>query len=114
MPYKGSRDDRRSAEAEAYRRLYRTARWRRTRLAQLAAHPLCNTCSTPESPVAATVCNHVDKDAKATVEGFFAGPFTSECAACHDSVIQKQEKRGHIIGCDESGIPLDPKSPWRV
>lgn len=61
---------------------------------------------------AATVCNHVDKDSKATIEGFYAGPFTSECAPCHDSVIQKQEKRGHIIGCDADGLPLDPNHHW--
>lgn len=104
--------DQRSAEAEAYRRLYRTARWQRTRADQLARQPLCEVCSTPQQPVAATVCNHVDKDSKATVEGFFAGPFSSVCAPCHDSVIQKQERRGHIIGSDEAGMPRDPTHHW--
>ncbi len=107
-----ARPDQRSAEAEAYRRLYKTARWRRTRAEQLARKPLCETCLSLGRDAPATVCNHADKDSKATEEGFFAGPFTSECAPCHDGVIQAQEKRGHIIGCDETGLPLDPDHPW--
>lgn len=106
------RPDRRSAEAAAYRSLYRTARWRRTRAEQLSKQPLCETCLSQGRITAATVCNHADKDSKRTEEGFFAGPFTSECAPCHDSVIQKQEKRGHIIGCDDAGMPLDPNHHW--
>jgi len=113
MARTGRRDDR-SAEAEGYRRLYRTKRWLLIRKAQLAAYPLCQTCLSQGHVTPATVCNHADKDSKATVEGFFGGPFTSECKPCHDSVIQKQEKRGHLIGCDESGTPLDPNSPWRA
>lgn len=107
-----SRPDYRSAQAQGYRHLYRTARWRRIRAEQLSKQPLCETCLSMGRITAATVCNHADKDSKATEEGFFAGPFTSECAPCHDSVIQRQERRGHIIGCDESGCPLDPSHPW--
>jgi len=114
MPYQGGRDQRRSPEAQVWRRLYNTKRWRETRRAQLARQPLCETCLTMGVTTAATVCNHADKDSKATEAGFFAGPFTSECKPCHDGLIQSQERRGHIIGCDESGIPLDPNSPWRA
>lgn len=106
------RRDQRSDQAKEYRRLYGTARWRATRKAQLAKQPLCETCLSQGRITAATVCNHADKDSKLTEDGFFAGPFTSECAPCHDSVIQKQEKRGHIIGCDASGWPLDPQHAW--
>jgi hypothetical protein len=104
--------DRRSPQAEVYRRLYRTTRWLRTRADQLAKQPLCETCLSEGRVTAATVCNHADKDSKATEEGFFAGPFTSECAPCHDSVIQKQERRGYVIGSHESGMPRDPNHHW--
>lgn len=105
------RPDRRSAEAAAYRRLYRTARWMRTRAEQLAKQPLCETCLSQGRITAATVCNHADKDSKATEEGFFAGPFTSECAPCHDSVIQRNERRAEvgklpIQPCGTDGWPL--------
>ena len=111
MASTGRRDDR-SAEAQAWRKLYKTARWQGIRRAQLAAYPLCQTCMSQGHVTAATVCNHADKDSKATVEGFFAGPFTSECAPCHDSVIQKQERRGYQIGCKPDGTPNNPRHHW--
>lgn len=104
------RPDYRSQEAESYRRLYKTARWQRTREAQLRAHPLCAMCL--PRITAATVCDHKDKDSKKTEEGFFAGPFQSLCKTHHDSTRQREEKRGHLLGCDEAGRPLDPRHPW--
>lgn len=106
-----ARRDQRSDGALAYRHLYRTARWKRTRADQLERHPLCAACSTPARPVAATVCNHVDKDAKATEEGFFAGPFSSLCAPCHDAGEQKAESAGFTGEADDDGWPTDPRHP---
>lgn len=92
MASTGRRDDR-SAEAQVWRRLYKTARWQGIRRAQLAAHPLCRTCLQQKRTTRATVCNHLDKNAKATVEGFYAGPFSSECGPCHDAVVGRDERR---------------------
>jgi 5-methylcytosine-specific restriction protein A len=61
-----ARRDQRSEQASAYRRLYKMGRWRRIRAEQLAKQPLCETCLSQGRITAATVCNHVDKDAKAT------------------------------------------------
>lgn len=105
-----ARPDQRSEEAEQWRRLYRTKRWLETRARQLRDHPLCAMCL--PGITGATVCDHVDKDSKATEEGFFAGPFNSLCATHHNSTRQREEKRGHMIGSDESGAPLDPRHPW--
>jgi 5-methylcytosine-specific restriction protein A len=109
MASMGKRDDR-SEAAQEYRRLYRTARWQRTRTAQLARHPLCAMCLPRLTP--ATICDHADKASKATEAGFFAGPFNSLCKTHHDSTRQREERRGHVIGCDESGLPLDPRHHW--
>ena len=106
------RPDQRSQQAQEYRRLYKTARWQSIRLDQLAKRPLCETCESAGRITPATVCNHADKDSKATEEGFFAGPFNSLCAPHHDSTQQRQEKRGYTIGCDTDGRPLDPNHPW--
>jgi len=92
MASTGRRDDR-SAEAEAWRKLYKTGKWQAIRKAQLSAHPLCRTCLKSGKTTAATVCNHIDKDAKRTDAGFYAGPFSSECATCHDVVIGRDERR---------------------
>jgi 5-methylcytosine-specific restriction protein A len=35
------------------------------------------------------------------------------CKPHHDSTKQRMEKSGQVIGCDESGMPLDPNSHWR-
>lgn len=64
------------------------------------------------TPVPATVCDHVDPRDKQDPELFFTGRKQSLCAPHHNSTKQREEKRGHIIGCDESGAPLDPNHPW--
>ena len=104
--------DQRSEASDQYRRLYRTKRWLQTRAQQLAEHPLCAMCL--PRITAANVCDHVDKDSKATEEGFFAGPFQSLCKTHHDSTRQREERRGHGIGSDASGMPLDPNHHWNA
>lgn len=107
-----ARRDQRSDGALAYRHLYRTARWKRTRADQLQREPLCRMCSEQGRVTAATVCDHRDNEAKKDPARFFDGPFDSLCAPHHDSTKQREEKRGHVIGSDESGAPLDPRHPW--
>lgn len=63
---------------------------------------------------AATICNHVDKEAKVTVEGFFAGPFSSLCKTHHDATQQSYERTGLMRGCDESGWPRDKRHGWNA
>ena len=104
------RPDRRSAEAAAYRRLYRTRRWLQERDRQLTEHPLCAMCL--PRVTAATVCDHVDPRDKGDLETFFKGPFASLCKLHHDSSKQRQERRGHGIGSNEQGYPIDPDHPW--
>jgi 5-methylcytosine-specific restriction protein A len=111
MASTGRRDDR-SEAAQAYRKLYRTKRWLQVRKAQLSVHPLCAMCLEDGQTTAATVCDHADKDSKATEEGFFAGPFNSLCKAHHDSTRQREERSGHVIGCDVNGWPRDAGHHW--
>lgn len=110
-----SRDDRRSPEAQEYRRRYKDKRWcgpNGVRARQLAAHPLCAMCEAAGRTTPATVCDHVDPDSKRTEEGFFAGPFASLCKPHHDSTKQSEERRGHVVGCDTTGRPRDQLHPW--
>lgn len=112
--------DQRSPEAQRYRRLYNTARWKHpqhgVRARQLKKQPLCEMCLKANRLTPATVCDHVDPNSKQTDEGFFAGPFQSLCDAppqrCHSSRKQRIEKTGHEPGCDASGRPTDPAHPW--
>lgn len=108
--------DRRTDEAAAYRRLYKTARWLRLRLGQLAAEPLCRMCAAQGRVTAATVCDHVDPKTKLDPATFFDGPFQSLCDAepfrCHSSRKQRIEALGYEPGCDSTGRPVDPAHPW--
>ena len=101
--------DYRSPAAAEYRALYKTAQWRRTREDQLRREPLCQACKAQGGFTPATVCNHIDKASKATPEGFFAGPFSSLCAPCHDGGEQKAESAGYSAAAGADGWPTDPR-----
>lgn len=109
----------RSAQAEQYRRLYWTPRWRGkhgVRAKQLAKQPLCENCLRYGRITPATVCDHVDPASKLNAETFFAGPFQSLCDAepwrCHSSAKQSEERLGHVKGSTEDGRPIDANHPW--
>lgn len=106
-----SRNNNRSPEAQAWRRLYNTPRWHQIRTTQLQAEPLCRACAALGKVTPATVCNHLDKDSKATIDGFYAGPFSSLCAPCHDAGEQKGESAGFTAEAGLDGWPLDPRHP---
>src|SRR6185312_5536476 len=76
------RQDKRSAEAIVYRRLYRTARWKRLREAKLRQDPLCEWCLEREIVEPATEVHH-DGAHRGDIERFFEGPFVSTCKPCH-------------------------------
>jgi hypothetical protein len=60
-------------------------------------------CKEQGRVTAATVCDHIDKHSKLTIEGFFAGPFQSLCKAHHDSAKQSEERTGIVkptVGVD--------------
>lgn len=106
-----ARRDQRSPEAERYRPLYNTRRWRRVRQDQLAKQPLCERCLAKGRVVPATVCHHVDPKTKADPATFYAGPFASLCADCHDGPVQSTERRGYSSEVGEDGWPADPHHP---
>jgi 5-methylcytosine-specific restriction enzyme A len=37
----------------------------------------------------------------------------SLCKPHHNSTKQREEKGGHLLGCDADGIPIDPQHHWR-
>ena len=105
-----SRRDQRSLEAQQYRKLYKTSRWQRIREAQLRAHPLCQMCEAQGRLTAATVCDHVTPH-KGDEQKFYAGPFASLCAPCHDGAKQADEHRGYSNAIGMDGWPLDAAHP---
>ncbi len=99
-------DAKRRAE-QPWRKWYGTSRWRAIRAAQLLKQPLCERCQARGMVTAATVCHHIDDD-KSTMEKFFAGPFASSCADCHDTDEQRVERGGRARQqVDSDGWPVE-------
>lgn len=92
----------------AFSHLYGTARWQRTRKAQLDRQPLCEYCAKRKHTKVATVCNHTNgHPAGETEQQFWEGPFNSLCADCHNSDQARIEKGAvQIRGCDADGWPI--------
>jgi hypothetical protein len=95
----------------AHNHLY-GAKWRRLRLVFLSEHPWCAMHERRGTKVPATVVDHIvphDGDL-----GLFWDQknWQGLCKHCHDAHKQRLEKSGREIGCDVSGIPLDPNHPW--
>ncbi len=98
----------RQTGGSAFAHLYGTARWQRTRKAQLEREPLCSKCKARGHVTVATVCNHSNgHPAGETEEMFWTGPFDSQCANCHSSDQARLERgSAQIRGCDNDGWPI--------
>lgn len=101
----------RSGHSSEYSHLYRTYKWRKIRKAHLDANPLCVMCEADGIVTLATVCDHI-KPHKGDLYRFYNGPFQSLCKLHHDSTKAREENRGVVIGCDASGMPIDPNHHW--
>ena len=101
-------------------------RWQQSRDAFLREHPCCCFCSTPDRPTEAFVVDHIVphrlKEAKESgdarrikaAEKLFwrRSNWQPLCKLCHDSVKQRLEKSGRMVGCTADGKPLDPNHHW--
>lgn len=96
----------RSAEAASWQRLYKLARWRRLREAQLSHEPLCRYCLRQEIVEAATVCDHVDPHKGDEDKFFDPDNLQSLCAPCHDRVKQREECGQVVVTIGIDGYPI--------
>ena len=107
-------------------RIY-NSRWDKARLSFLKSNPLCVMCRRQDRAIPAMVVDHIkphklkealrggnqEEIAKARKLFWDKGNWQPLCKQHHDSTKQREEKRGHVIGCVENGLPLDPQSHWR-
>lgn len=100
------RNDSRSAEAQAYRKLYKTAAWQRIRNAQLAQSPLCEWCLEQEMVTEASEVHHTEAF-KGDLSKFYSGPFVSTCKSCHSRHGQREDhgRKRVLVGVD--GYPVE-------
>lgn len=100
------RPDRRSDQAAAYRRLYKTTAWQRIRRAQLAYQPLCERCLASDTVTVAEVVHHADGGHKGDEAKFWSGPFESLCAAHHNRDGQREDRGQTVVRFGPDGWPL--------
>lgn len=101
----------RSAEAKAYRAIYRTTRWKRLRLAILSAEPLCRMCKEADRLTPATVVDHITPHKGDLTLAYDPDNLQPLCKLHHDSAKQSEERRGYSRAVDEKGYPIDPRHP---
>lgn len=112
----------RSEAAQAYRRLYKTARWQKLRAHQLAAEPLCRFCADAGRLTPASVVDHIEPH-RGDLDLFFrVSNLQSLCDAepwrCHSKIKQIEERhaeadkrRGYSTEIGLDGWPVDPAHP---
>ena len=88
--------------------IYNTARWRSVRVLKLRESPLCEYCPPGRRKTATEVDHFVAiEDGGAP---FDMSNLRSACKPCHS---QKTARGETLHGCDERGVPRDPRHPWR-
>jgi 5-methylcytosine-specific restriction protein A len=87
-----------------------TERWKRKRLAQLRAEPLCRMCKAAGRITAATVADHVEPH-RGDAEAFWTGELQSLCTTCHSSHKQAEEVNGYSSAIGTDGWPVDLRHP---
>ena len=82
-------------------------KWRNYRLMFLKENPQCVLCGADAKVVDHIVRHNGD-------ESLFWNTANHQpmCKRCHDSVKQRYENTGRMVGCDEEGLPVDPNHPW--
>ena len=96
--------------SKPWRNLYKTARWKALRKAQLQSNPLCRMCLDSNMTRAADIVDHVEPHRGDLVK-FFEGKLQSLCKKHHDSAKQREEGRGYSTQAGYDGWPTDPKHP---
>jgi 5-methylcytosine-specific restriction protein A len=87
----------------------RGRRLQRIRERQLRLHPLCARCMANGFVTEATQVDHIVPLFKGGTDAWHN--LQSLCEPCHEE--KTREDMGQSIGgCDESGMPTDPRHPW--
>lgn len=101
-------EDRKSSAARGY-----GSRWQKARDSWLKRHPLCKMHAELGAIVPATVVDHVIPHRGDKALFWDSTNWQSLCKECHDRHKKRLENSGAVVGCDLTGMPIDPAHPWR-
>lgn len=90
-----------------HKSVYNSARWQHVRAMKLRKTPLCEYCQ-PGRQKVATEVDHF-KPIENGGAPFDMANLRSTCKSCHS---QKTAHGEVLHGCDENGMPRDPRHPW--
>lgn len=92
-------------------RVYDLQKWKRARLQHLAVEPLCRHCLYRGIERPAQHVDHVHpvREGGAWFDG---DNLQSLCHECHSRKTAADDGKRVSLGCDVSGIPIDPNHPW--
>ena len=91
---------------------YTTSQWQKLRAMHLNEKPLCAACMNIGIVSYAKVVDHIIPVSERKDLAFDSQNLQSLCAICHSAAKQREEIRGHQIGHDRSGVPVDPSHHW--
>lgn len=88
------------------------SRWQSARAGFLRSHPLCADHIKRGQVVQATVVDHIVPHRGDMALFWDKSNWQALCADCHNIHKQRLEKSGVQVGCDLSGVPIDPTHHW--
>lgn len=92
-------------ERPAYHAWYKTARWRRYRVAFLAKHPYCRACERETRATFATEVDHIEPH-RGSYELFWdEGNHQGLCASCHSKKTFRENGGTGFCGKNSEGHP---------
>jgi len=91
---------------------YNTTQWQRIRRMVLQRQPVCAACLELGYAAKAEVVDHIEPVRDRPDLAFTMTNLRGLCKLCHDAAKQKEEKRGHEIGCGRDGVPRSAAHWW--
>lgn len=89
-----------------------TTKWDKARAEYLKQNPWCVYCAQQGKQVKATTVDHETPHRGDWSIFWNRRDWQGLCTTHHSATKQREEKRGHAIGCDENGLPLDAGHHW--
>jgi 5-methylcytosine-specific restriction endonuclease McrA len=91
---------------------YNTKQWRQLRKAMFTENPMCVMCAEMGKDTIWTHLDHI-KPVKSHPElAFDPANLQGLCNTCHNSIKQREERSGRVVGSKLDGSPVDPGHHW--
>ncbi|WP_134618850.1 HNH endonuclease [Pseudomonas aeruginosa] len=91
-----------------------SAAWKRLRAEVLADEPLCRMCAARGLVVPATDVDHIEDSRDDYSDDNSRANLQPLCHECHSLKTARDMGKRVTLGCDVSGLPVDPAHPWNL